>query len=48
MSIEYCHNCNNYIDTDYNSEHFTDKECEDNTFGELPVLPLEIANLEVK
>jgi len=27
MSIEYCKECNSYIDTDFNAEHF-DKEVE--------------------
>lgn len=28
MSIIYCHNCDEYIDTDYNVEHFDDEgEC---------------------
>ena len=22
MSIQYCHNCGKYIDTDFNAEHF--------------------------
>ena len=31
MSILYCEYCHEYIDTDYNAEHFTDEdgECSD-------------------
>lgn len=25
MSIQYCEKCNQYIDTDFNSEHFDDE-----------------------
>lgn len=28
MSILYCEYCHEYIDTDYNAEHFTDEDGE--------------------
>lgn len=31
MSVEYCHNCGKYIDTDFNAEHF--EECQECTLS---------------
>jgi hypothetical protein len=28
MSIQYCHKCDQYIDTDFDAEHFDDPEHE--------------------
>lgn len=35
MSIEYCKKCDEYIDTDFNAEHFDEEECHQETYGEL-------------
>jgi hypothetical protein len=31
MSIDFCHKCDSYIDTDYNAEHFDECGVEEET-----------------